>query len=198
MEQTIDYRAEILADLAFIPAEDMEAIYKIIHLIAKPHREKAEEDMKPNKKIMQAYADKFRKGFSLVMKKEVGLNFSYQVQEKFTIFKLSLASLEEQENEIVESVFDLDRLCEDKQVKIVYNEEKEKYELENLKEIEDAIEDKYSEKMIIPDGTNIHFIEVSDKSKWQPENASDDGRNLFGLFLKVGSMYQKTKQEQTI
>lgn len=196
MEKAIDYKAEILQDLAFIPEEEMKTLYKIIHLIAKPHKTKP--DPKPDRETLQAYADQFRKGFSLVMKKDMGLNFFYQVQEKFTILKLHLTSSDAQETDIIEEDFDLEKLCTEKEVEIIFNEQAQKHVLKALKEIEDVVEDKYSEKMLIPDGRNIYFIEVSDKSKWQTDNASDDGRNLFGLLLKIGTVHRKAKQEQIL
>ncbi len=197
--QPINYREEITKALSFIPDAYLTSLYHIIELIARPFR-KEEEENRLDKETLQAYADTFRKGFSLVMKKNVGLSFSYQIQEKFTIFKVYFPDIEEQEAELKEEEFYLDKLCEDNRSRIVYNEEKQGYELEYLEKNEEVIEDKYAEKMLIPDIKNmgIHFIEISAKEKWQPENASDDSRNLFGLLLRMGTIYQKTKTEQSV
>ncbi|TAF66706.1 MAG: hypothetical protein EAZ55_05775 [Cytophagales bacterium] len=194
--ENIDYKTAIQAELQYLPEQYLAHLYQIIQFMALPFKEK--ECL--NEAHLQIYADKFRKGFSLVMKKGMGLDFSYQIQEKFTVLKLSVTSLDKQQNEIKAEIFDLDKICEEKQVKIIYNADKQKYELQNLVEIEEDIEDEYSEKIIIPDSetASLYFIDVSQIDKWQPDNASDDGRNLFAFMLRVGDMYQKTKQGETI
>jgi len=202
MENKIKYREEIQKNLAFIPEEYLEAIYKLVNLIAQPFIKKAEEN-KVTPEILQTYADKFLKGYSIFMKKDVGLNFSYQIQEKFTIFKLNLTSLAEQQREIIEEEFDLGKLCGEKEVKITFNEENQKYELESLIETENKeVDKKETERIMIADikSNGIYFIETSEKDKWTPESANRDVGDLVAVMFKSVKSYKNKseKQEETI
>lgn len=196
MENNINYREEIQKLLQWIPEEYLASLYQVISLMAKSFQK---EESKLSKEVLQAYADKFRKAYSLVMNKDVGLNFSYQIQENFTILKVYFPNLAEQKNELKEEWFDLEQLCDDNQVEIIYDEEKQKYELKYLEEIEEEIQDKHSDKLLIfTENAEIHFIDTSEAEKWQTDKASDDARNLFALMLQIGDMHHKTKIQQAV
>ncbi|NJL12709.1 MAG: hypothetical protein HC913_06755 [Microscillaceae bacterium] len=96
-----------------MPEEHLRHLYELVLLMARPFKclssSPAPEKLSPAH--LQAYADKFREGFSLIMKKSVGLNFSFQIQEKFTILKVSFPDIEMQKDTIEEAVFDLEQIC---------------------------------------------------------------------------------------
>ncbi|MDX2303566.1 MAG: hypothetical protein NW226_12240 [Microscillaceae bacterium] len=196
MENSIDYQEAIKQELQYIPQAYLASLYQIIALMAQPFKHgEGEATEKLSKGILQVYADKFRKGFSLMMRQELGLDFSFQIQEQFTILKLTFPLLEAQNDEIIPEEFDLDQICKTKQVEIIYSEEQQKYVLHNLQEAESEIQDKHSEKMLIFDTlTGIYLIETSQIDNWQAENASNDARNLAALMLLALDKRQKIHQ----
>jgi len=197
MEQANNYIEDIKADLSILPEEHLATIRDMIRLIAKSYKEeeKQEEDEKVlSKEILQVYADEFRKGFKLLMKKDLGLDISFQITEKYTLLKLTQVNLEEQKAEIeeIEEDFDLYALLEEQNLALIeYHSTARKYikyKIRSLDE-EDNFRDDDSEKASIFTEEGIYLLDISEPEKWTEEQAIIDRRNLLGLMFKALPTY---------
>lgn len=181
----MNYLADIQEDLNFIPQEHLATIRDMIRLIAKPYKEEAKpEENIVNKELLQLYADKFRKGFKLLMKKDLGLNISFQIEEEYTLLKFIRTPLEDEKQEIEETKFDLEEILKENDLEIIFENEDKSFKIIDLDDEE--YESDYTEKQLLFDieDENFYFLETSDPQKWTETQATKDARDLLGSMVK--------------
>jgi uncharacterized protein YdiU (UPF0061 family) len=174
-----DYQQGIIEKLAVIPEEYLAHLYHLICLMAKPF-----EEVKPlvSKEILESYGNAFRKTFGHLMKKDLGINLSYQIQAEMTILKLDFPNKQDYTESLTEEYFDIEEISTQNNIQLIQKENG--YEILNLEE-EPTIENLQQDKAIIFDiNEGIYLIDTSHPDKWIEEQARTDARNLLGLFIK--------------